>query len=456
MHSSKQFKYFQIPLLILVFWSFIVSCSKNNGQTELVKGNAIVKKEPVQLNWVGQWKGEGLKEKLVRDIARQFEFENPDIKVNLKFHQDIFAGESPAKFNTDRLMAEKSDWDLLWINDVDIFASSLNEGGNIPDYFVDLSVYSEIVNNHRPGIFDKAEFKSRWSNTIPGVALDGADAVLWCNIELAEKIGIKVKQFDMSLDDFLEYLKAVKDYNSANNTNIYGIFDTDGWNLLLAIPQQLYCSEIGSFDYIMQDNLDDTKWAAFEKTVNALEKIAQYKPLPSDTKYNWDNDKSYPLKGNCLFYPQASYMYNIWLEVDSIATKKMIPVQLPELKPAQVYPGIYAIPWAIPKSSPHIAEAVRLMKYLASAQIADQWIRYTKSPTGIKNSIVSTSMGMDPYENFDYTINKKFGKTKIGFQGGTARFLGSKNAGIVLDFKALMGGRISAVDFLNAVKSKLK
>lgn len=443
--------------LLMVLGIQIMSCTNSKDLVESIKGKSIQLKEPVQLNWVGQWKGEGLKEKLVRDIARQFEFENPDIKVNLKFHQDILLGKAPEAFNAEMLFAEKSEWDLLWINDYsEDIENSLNGNINITNYIVDLTEYPEIVNNHKPGIFDKNEFRSKWKNIIPGVAIDGADAVLWCNIELAEKIGLNIKQFDMTFDDFLSYLKAVQDYNTANNLNVYGIFDTDGWNLLSAIPQQLYYSEIGSYDYIMENNLEETKWAAFEKTIYALEKMAQYKPLPSDKKYNWDNDKSYPLKENCLFYPQASYMYNIWLEVDSLAAKKMIPLQLPEFKPSQVYPGVYAIQWAIPKNSPHIKEAIRLMKYLATPQIADQWIRYTKSPTGIKNSIVSTSMGMDPYENFDYTINKKFGKTKVSFQGGTSRFLGSKNAAIQLDFNALIGGRISAAEFLKGVKSKLK
>ena len=448
----------KIIVLCAVFLYTVASCSKvNNENANSINGKPIQVKEPIQLNWVGQWKNEGLKEKLMRDIARQFEFENPDIKVNMKFHQDIYEGKGPAEFNAEILTKQKSDWDLIWINDIsDDLISYLNDKDYVLNYFVDLSVYPEIVNNHRQGIFDKEEFKKKWKNTIPGVAIDGADALLWCNTELAKKLGLNIKQFDMTLEDFLGYLKAVQDYNKANNTNIYAIFDVDGWNLLSAIPQQLYYSEIGSFETIMQDNLDDTKWAAFEKTIYACEKIAQYKPLPSDKTYTWDKDQSYPLKGNCLFYPQASYMYNIWLQADSAATKKMIPVQLPEFKPSQVYPGVYAIQWAIPKNSPHIQEAVRLMKYIATPQIADQWIRYTKSPTGIKNSIVSTSMGMDPYENFDYTINKKFGKTKVSFQGGTARFLGSKNAGINLDFHGLIEGKISANEFLNTVKKQLK
>jgi len=454
MRVKKIYKTLKKLTAIILLTAFGISCSTNQSDNNIISGNQILKKEPVQLNWIGQWKNEGLKGKLVRDIARQFEFENPDIKVNLKFHQDIYDEKNHLKFFSKNLNAQKSDWDLIWINGNAEVIEGPNGYTKISDYLVDLSVYPEIVNNHRPGILEKKDFKVKWNNILPGVALDGYDYLLWCNLELAKKIGITVKQFDMTFEDFLGYLKAVQDYNTANKTNVYGIFDES--SNLESIPMQLYCSEIGSFEYIMQDNLDETKWAAFEKTIYALEKIAQYRPLPSDKQYNWDDDKNYPLKGNCLFKVGASYMYNIWLEADSIATKNMIPVQLPEFKPSQTYLGIYAIPWAIPKNSPHIEEAVRLLKYIASPQVADQWIRYTKSPTGVQNSMVSTSMGMDPYENFDYQINKKFGRTKMDPYKGNARFLSSKNAGIILDFAALVEGKISATEFLNTVKKQLK
>ncbi len=96
------------------------------------------------------------------------------------------------------------------------------------------------------------------------------------------------------------------------------------------------------------------------------------------------------------------------------------------------------------------------MKYIASVQTADQWIRYAKSPTGIKNSIVSTSMSTDPYENFDYTISKKFADKKFVFSSKSVAFFGEKYAKINLDFHGLIVGKISAVEFLNMVKKQLK
>jgi len=446
-----------IKIIAIMLIAFVISCSSKQSVNIDIKGKEINPIEPVQLNWIGQWRDEGLKGKLIKDIARQFEFENPDIKINLKFPEDLFAGKDEMKYYAEIITAEKSEWDLIRINNgPEFLANYLTEKDYMSKYIVDLSQYPEIINNQNIAIFERSDFKSKWQNIIPGVAIDGVNSLLWCNFELAKKIGIEVKQFDMSFEDFLGYLKAVNEYNKANKTDYIGIFEVDGYTQLPSIPQQLFYSEAGNFESVFNNNLDDNKWEAFEKTVYALEKIAQYKPLPSKQKYTWNNDKSYPLKGTCLFYPQGSFMYNIWLSVDSLATKKMIPVQLPQFKPAPAYPGGYGIQWIIPKNSPHVQQAVRLMKYLATPQIADLWIRYTKSPTGIKNSLVSTAMGSDPYETFDYVINEKFGSKKMPIASGSSTFLGTKNSQIYLNFRQVMLGDISANEFLNTIKKQLK
>jgi len=259
----------------------------------------------------------------------------------------------------------------------------------------------------------------------------------------------------MTFDDFMGYLKALAEYNKTNNTNFIGVFEVGGFSLLDIIPMQLYYSEIGDFDELMKLKLDAKKWLAFEKTIFALEKLVQFKPLPNES-FEYSKDFAFPLKGTCLFYPQATWMYGVWEGVDNIAVKDLIPVQLPEFKPSKTYLGEYRVPWAIPKNAANIDAAVRLMKYIASKQTADQWIRYAKSPTGIKNSMVSTSMSQDPYENFDYMINKKFGASKLIFTSKTSGFLGKENSNIKLDFAKLIKGKISANEFLNTVKKQLK
>ncbi len=461
MNETKFDHYNKIILIFFVILIILFSCQNKEKQYNTNTAKPIELKAAIQLNWIGHWKNEGLKEVLVHEIAREFEFENPDIKVNLKFPQEIFgdslgAKNSEMKFYADMLVSQKSEWDIIRIDDqAEMIASYLNDKEFVSKYLVDLKQYPEIEKNHVKGIIDREQFKARWNNVLPGAALDGADGLLWCNQDLAKMIGIEVKQFGMTFDDFEGYLKALFEYNKTNKTDFIGIFEVDGFSLIDMIPRQLINSEMGNFEDIVKYKLDEKRWAAFEKTIFALEKLARYKPLPSNRQYTWDKDKSFPLKGTCLFYPQASWMFNIWLELDSLVAQKIIPVQLPEFQPSQTYLGEYRIVWAIPKNSPHINEAVRLMKFIAKAQTADKWIRYAKSSTGIKNSIVSTTMGFDAYENFDYTINKKFVGNKIQFVTSPEGFLGNENKSITLNFRGLLNGKITATEFIKSVKSQL-
>ncbi|MFN8207040.1 MAG: hypothetical protein U0T82_06475 [Bacteroidales bacterium] len=45
--------------------------------------------------------------------------------------------------------------------------------------------------------------------------------------------------------------------------------------------------------------------------------------------------------------------------------------------------------------------------------MAEKWVRYTKSPSGIRGSLSSTTFGTDPYENFVYSIEKKYGEKQM-------------------------------------------
>ncbi|MFN8256071.1 MAG: ABC transporter substrate-binding protein [Bacteroidales bacterium] len=436
----------------------VLSCSDVSVQNHEITGKPIELKEPVTVNWIGQWKNEGLKEKLVKDIARQFEFENPDIKVNLQFPQDIFVDvPNEIRYYYSIITAEKSEWDLLRINDG---AEELSSYSSDPDFLsknlVDFKNDKEFIANHIPGAFKTIGFNEKWNNIIPGTALDGADGVLWCNMEVAKEIGIEPKQFGMTFDDFKSYLKALYEYNQKNNTNIIGILDVTSWTLFNMIPQQLFQSEVGNYESLIDGQFSTQKWNAFEKTVRALASLAPYQPVEKNVSYSWDTDKIVPLQGKCLFYPQASYCYNLWLEMDSLAESKMRPMQLPEFKPSVSYPGVYAIQWIIPQNSPHKEQAIRLMKFIATPEVGDKWVRYAKSPSGVKNTLVSTRMGMDPYENYDYTITSKFGEHKVPWALTTNWFLGDKNSNISLNFKSLLTGEITADDFIKQVKSKLK
>ena len=445
--QSKLFDNRYLYLYIIIFLLCIsLSCKNNNSSGTDIKGKPIVIKETVELKWIGHWQGEGLKEQMVKDIAREFEFENQDIKVTLKFPEELYLGNNRAdnnaeyEFNRKNITSDKSEWDIIRINHDSSLRQVLNDPKWALKYLEDVSQVPEIANSLIPAVLTP-KYKSSWSGILPGPPLDATNYVLFCNTEVAKEIGIDIKQFDMTYDDFLSYIKAVHEYNKSHNKNLIAIMDNSDWSMLDVIAQQLFCSEIGDYNTIINNKYSDNKLAAFKKVIQSFWEIGQYDPLPSDfSKYKWSTSLDVILTNRCLFYPQGMWMYNIWKARDSLMQKRIIPVQLPGYKKAQTYLGDYRTTWAIPKNSPHKNEAIRLMKYISRPEIADKWVRYTKSPTSIKGSIVTTTMGFDSYENFDYIIAKNYQNTKVEHLLNFGFYLGIKNE------------RLGYVDWINLAR----
>ena len=67
---------------------------------------------------MARWKGEHDREKLVREVAREFEFLNPDIKTNLNFYQDIGLNSELdiAEVTADMIRTGDIKWDIILVN----------------------------------------------------------------------------------------------------------------------------------------------------------------------------------------------------------------------------------------------------------------------------------------------------------------------------------------------------
>ena len=73
-----------------------------------------------RLNWIGHWQNEHDREKLVREVAQEFRFLNPDIELNLKFPQELQGLRSKpeiAKFYAEMIKTGNFVWDVIWLDD---------------------------------------------------------------------------------------------------------------------------------------------------------------------------------------------------------------------------------------------------------------------------------------------------------------------------------------------------
>jgi ABC-type sugar transport system, periplasmic component len=443
-----------IQCLILIF---LGSC-KND--IEYLNFKQVEKKIPTALNIVGHWADEGKKEQMLKELINEFEFTNQDIKINMKYPEQIYTvrgkNNAEAKFNANAILSPTPEWDIIRINDaIPAISRVINEPGWEKKYLVDFSEIEEFRKNTRPELLtDKA--KAPYGGIMPGPCIDGYNWALWYNSDIAKKIGIEVKQFDMTNEDFLNYIKAVYDYNKSHNDSIIAVYESGDWGTLHAITDMLYLSEIADIEEIENYSFSEKKLQALNKVLHEIEKYSEYKPLPKNWRsLVWQKTHNYPVEDKCLFFVNGIWMYNIWLQYNPEKIKKMIPSELPVFKPSPLTIGGYHVTWAVPKNSPHKEQAIKFLLFLNTPDVAEKWARYTKSPSGIKSQLTQVYFGLDKFEDFQYTIEKKYGKNKMGFINNSRIYLGSDFQDISIPSVNVFSGEITADQAMQTIKKQI-
>jgi hypothetical protein len=457
---NKKIIYPALSLLIVVLTLAINACKNNNQIGRNDEYKSLGKTVPSQINFIGHWKGEGKKEDLLREVINEFEFTNQDVNVNMKFPEDIYFDRRKYNieidFNAKIVMSEKPDWDIIRLNN-EYFkvADSLHDPGWAKKYLVDFSEIPEFKKNTRPELLSDT-IKARYGGIIPGPFIDGYNWSLWCNAEVAKKVGVEVKQFDMTNEDFYNCVKAVYEYNKNHKDTIMALYDAWNWQTSKTLAQEYFFSLLDGYNDLINFDYSERKINLWFKVLKEMERLSAFKPLPDWKKISWTETVNYPLEGKCLFYANGSWMYNIWLKNDSIKLKNMIPVEMPVFKPAQVYFGGYFVTWAILKKAPHRDNAVRFLLAINNADVAEKWARYTKSPTGIKGNLTSYNFGFDKFENYQYMIDKKYGHNKVDVYNNSVFCFGKKNE-TILDYSVeVLSGILTTDQAINEIRKTLK
>jgi ABC-type glycerol-3-phosphate transport system substrate-binding protein len=324
-------------------------------------------------------------------------------------------------------------------------------------YLVDFSQYPEFIKNTKPELVDDSG-KAKWKDIIPGPYLEGYNYSIWYNRNLAKEIGLNIKQFDMTFDDLLQYVKTIDAYNKSHNTNIIPIQECSDWSTINILAYRLFLSELDNWRDCLKDNYNEKKIEAFRKTLKAFEELAKYNAYSKDWKSTeFMKSIDFPLKHKSFFYVNASWMYNYWQKVDDNEVNNMVPTELPVFKPSPVYFGGYSVMWAVPKNAPHKDEAVKFLLAMNSPDIAEKWSRYTKCPTGIRGNITSVSFGKDHFEDFTYNIDKRYGFNKLSFNYlDNNLVLGLSRRNVNLHIIDVATGQMTADEAIADIKRQLK
>jgi ABC-type glycerol-3-phosphate transport system substrate-binding protein len=439
----------------LVFIFLFLACNKKDGPqtSSYLKSRQFAPQ--TTLRFVGHWLDEGKKEQLLKEAITSFEFLNQDIDIKVDYLEKM-GGVDFAQINAKLIASEDPAWDIVRVNNDFWKINLLLEKDWMPKYLVDFSEIPEFRDNTRTELLTDS-FKAQFGGIIPGPMIDGYNWPLWCNTEVAKKVGITVKQFGMTYDDFIGYIEAVNAYNKQHSESIIPIQEANDFTTTHSLAEMIYFSELGDYNLIMNNNYNPLKVKTWENVLIQLEKLAKLNPLPKDwRKLVWLNTMNRPIEGNCLFFINGSWMYNIWLKNDPQKLLQMMPAEMPVNKPSPVCFGGYNITWVVPKKAKNKDAAVKFLLSMNTSETAEKWVRYTKSPTGVKGNLTTLSFGTDKFEDFQITVEKKYKNHKIGLLYGSAFCFGSKNSGVNNYAVEVISGEMTAQQAISLINKSIK
>jgi len=410
----------------------------------------------IKLKWLAQWYGEGKKETLLNEIAREFSLLHQNIEIDMEFPHQMakIAPEDPSTsaYTIDTIvnMALKNEWPYdFMLCDAYIYESvgkKLNdfEWGN--KFLVNFKVESWYMQAHKDNFFSSNTYTEVYRGLAPGTYIEGVWNILYLSSEVENRLGLKVKKINMNLTDFTAYAKTVYEYNLNHTDKI--TFFTYPWDYVVKFFNHIAMSSLG------KDHADNREEAieSLKKIYQAVEKLSIYKPLEQYVINKNERDFHYD-KTLFIYYP--SWINMFWQKSNPAGEKLMHPCEIPSLndKKSTSYSGSYNSVFVVPKNAKNRKEAELLMRFISSPETADKWIKYSKCPTGLKNRISYSDFGTDEYAKFSNHIKQKY-QDRLLMVNLNETFFNTTKA---IDFHvvALMKGEMSADEALNSVLKQI-
>ena len=454
-------------ILCVLITLLLIGCSDKDAPTVKKRDDfkEIPKSIEKSLNWMGHWMQEHDRATLVKEVAQNFELMNPDIEVNLKSSIQIMTSRGPeivGKFLADMIKSGNIEWDVIRMNQFiyQHVAEQLNDPNWGKKHLVNFEEIEGFKQTQKSFIFDDPVYRNQTGGILVGPYIEGYYMAIFYNKDVAEKMGIEIKQYNMTFEDLLGYVKTVYEYNNKHNTNIAAFYESANWITMKVLFQNLFKSELESFDEAKKEVGSDEKNRAFLKTLHSFEELSKYNPLIDSYKDNvFFQTRHLVLNDECLFFINGIWMYNHWMGIDEKKTEKMIPAELPVFRKVNHYSGSFIPTWAVLKDSPNKEEAIKLLMFWSRPQIAEKWVRYAKAPTGLAGNISSSDIGNDPFDQFLIKIADKYG-SNIHYSDNAGYILGKENQLLQQDINEkllqILEGKITAQQVYSEIIIEVK
>ncbi|MEE4241651.1 MAG: ABC transporter substrate-binding protein [Desulfopila sp.] len=396
MHINKSFL-----LLFLLFLSATIFYSTSCAQS-------------TQLNWIGHWKGEDKRESLVDEVKKEFEFLNPDIRVNLVHDRDIVAKGDNFKWKTAYTIVEmirtgNIKWDVVFLDIIvyNYVAELLKDPLWGVEHLVDFSTVPGFLQTQKEFIINDAFYRNQTGGLLVGPYIEGYFFFFCQNKELARKAGVKIRERNMSVEDLLTYARQLSEYNKKNNSSIPLIW-LSAWNRLESLFFNIFRSYFDDPEVAIEESYSKEKEKAFFDTLLAFEKLSQYQPVINKDwqRVNWDEFKTGFLEGKGLLITGGSFMYNHFMAAEPEKFKSVGPAEYPVVKKSQGLVGNYTPVFAVMKNSPNKKVAIDLLMLWSEPKVAEKWVNYTRNPTGIKGHLDEPAFKAMPDEVFSRFVTE--------------------------------------------------
>ncbi len=442
----------------LMFFTLFFSCSTNqnskkNTTQEEAKGSVKHESATSKVRWLGQWYGEGKKEVLVREMAREFELLNQDVDVDLTFPYQAVGIDSfgdPFRRVTDSIIkwVGTNTWpydilvcDKYFYNDVSRLTNNSNWGQT---YLVDFKNEKWYKDSHKEYVLATDEYTGNFGGIAPGAFLEGSWNLLFTSSVVEDKLGIKVKNYDMTIDDFIGYAQKVHAYNQSHSDKI--TFCATNYATMETVVNQLISSELGA-------SRTADPLVALANVYNKLEILSQYLPDKQYHKYSTDRELKHE---DALFHLHLTWVTMFWQRTNPEGEKKMRPCEYPSMngKTASAYSGTYNCIFVIPKNAKNREAATRLMKFICSVDVAEKWESYSKCPTGLKSRMSMSEFGTDDFSNFSKHLTKKYDNRLV--DATMSKNLFGKNLNVNFFTTDVLRGEMTASQAISNIKRQVR
>ena len=438
----------------------VLACSRaiapsHSAETAAARPAAAELRAPParRVNWIATWRDEGRREELVRDVARDFAFRHPEVDVRLAFPGDVF-GQRSGLLMADAIVrmirSGKIEWDVVWM-DQGIYERVGRELDD-PDWgarhLVDFAGVPGFAETQKEFIVNDRVYRDATGGILVGPHVEGYFMGLWYDTEVAERVGLAIRERGMTFDDLLGYVERISDYNRTAERPAAAFWEMSDWLSAECLFQNLFLSELGSFEEA-RGPLSPRKRAVLLKTLRAFEQLGRYDPLvASHSRITLWAGRPLMLQGRALFHIQGTWIYSLLRELDPGAFARLRHAELPVFKEVALAQGRYSSPFAVLQGSPNRADAVALLMSWARPEVAERWARYTKCPTGLRGNLVDVSLGQDVNEQFQAYMSRKYGSRVWQFNGVHDYVLGEEGRAdrdeSAATLRALLTGRTTA------------